>query len=96
MLLRNPESAIHGKVKGHATDEMVEIGRVRERDKEGNDHSDAVAADGVACIGSTSIYIAYYDKHRQNKYMQLCQSIIKILVNVGRAAQDLRKRREDE
>ena len=35
------------KVKGHATEEMVEQGKVRRKDKEGNDISDEGADKGA-------------------------------------------------
>ena len=40
ILHKNPEAVRHSKVKGHATQEMVDKGMVRAKDKQGNDHSD--------------------------------------------------------
>ena len=45
-LLKNPRAIRHGKVKGHATEEMVKEGRVREREKVGHGEADAMAAEG--------------------------------------------------
>ena len=44
---RGPESVTISKVKGHATDEMVEEGRVRLQDKRGNDNADSAADKGA-------------------------------------------------
>ena len=46
MATRGPESIRTIKVKGHATDEMVEKGTVREVDKRGNDRADQAAGRG--------------------------------------------------
>ena len=44
---RGPESVTITKVKGHATEDMVEKGTVQRADKEGNDWADTAAALGV-------------------------------------------------
>ncbi len=43
------------KVKGHATEEMVSKGAVRQIDKEGNDRADYIAAEGVTLFGKETI-----------------------------------------
>ena len=44
---RGPNSMIISKVKGHATDRMVEEGLVKIDDKIGNDHADKAATSGI-------------------------------------------------
>ena len=44
---RGPESVTISKVKGHATDEMVDEGKVRLQDKKGNDNADSAADKGA-------------------------------------------------
>ena len=47
MSAKGPKSVEKRKVKGHATDEMVATGTVRQADKDGNDHADEVAGFGA-------------------------------------------------
>ena len=95
MLMRNPLSVKHGKVKGHATDEMVASGKTREEDKRGNDHGDAAAGEGVKCIGGATKHIAFFYKHRQKQYTELATKIMQSIVAVGKAAQKERKEKDD-
>ena len=44
---RGPRSAIITKVKGHATEEMVQQGKVKEEEKKGNDRADEAADVGA-------------------------------------------------
>ena len=44
---RGPKSVRIAKVKGHATQEMVDEGKVRAEDKEGNDKADEAADMGA-------------------------------------------------
>ena len=46
LLRRGPESIQTIKVKGHATEEMLEIGKVKAEDKKGNDKADEAAGRG--------------------------------------------------
>ena len=43
---KGPKSVETRKAKGHATDEMVATGTVRQADKDGNDHADEAAGFG--------------------------------------------------
>ncbi len=43
------------KVKGHATQKMVDEGEVKEADKEGNDQADTAAAADAESAGKTKI-----------------------------------------
>ena len=46
-MAKGPWSVWATKVKGHATDEDVDLGKVRTEDKQGNDHADKAADKGA-------------------------------------------------
>ena len=44
---RGPRSGIITKAKGHATGNMVQLGKVKEEEKKGNDRADEAADEGA-------------------------------------------------
>ncbi len=56
------------KVKGHATDEMVDQGRVLPEDKRGNDRADEVANEGVGIFGKDIIHLGQVYARRHHYY----------------------------
>ena len=55
---KNPEAVTFTKQKGHATQQMVDDGKVKEEDKEGNHQSDR-AADKEVVEGSTHTHVLW-------------------------------------
>ena len=84
-LHKTPRSIAFTKVKGHATLELVDSGRVTERDREGNNWSDIHANQGTKCVMGGLITVAGYYSKRQCKYVELAQKIIKTIVAVMQA-----------
>merc|ERR1712106_846391 len=64
-----------GKVKGHATDEMVGDGKVRLIDKEGNDQADKAAETGARLHGKILINIAGIFHFRCKRYLALVKAV---------------------
>ncbi len=56
------------KVKGHATDEMVQQGKVNIEDKLGNDKADTMADDGVKMFGKDATTAGHYLTRRHTGY----------------------------
>ena len=67
----SPEAVRHSKVKGHATDEMVQSGGAQKWSKEGNDHGDMCADQVVICIRNVLRQSSWCDSNRQLKYQAL-------------------------
>ena len=67
------------KVKGHATQAMVEAGKVRAEDKHGNDKADEAAADGVALFGPTTVSIGRWYGKRHKSYTHFVSSLMEHL-----------------
>ena len=63
------------KVKGHATDNMVDTGQVAAADKLGNDKADKAADEGVALFGSPTIQISKCYAKRHMAYSQFVADI---------------------
>ena len=55
------------KVKGHATQNMVDQGLVQPQDKIGNDKADEAADEGVELFGDGTVQLGkhYVDRHQQ-------------------------------
>ena len=66
---RGPNSAKVTKVKGHATEEMVQQGKVKAEEKKGNDHADeAVDAGATQSQGRLSIPGELYSWRRSKLF----------------------------
>ena len=63
------------KVKGHATDDMVEAGQVRAADKLGNDKADEAADEGVTLFGAPMVRLSKNYTKRHIAYSQLVADI---------------------
>ena len=63
------------KVKGHATDNMVETGQVQIQDKVGNDKADEAADEGVALFGDPLVKLSKCYTERHIAYSQLVADI---------------------
>ena len=73
------------KVKGHATEDMVAAGQVRERNKRGNDNADQAAGKGARDeqSGLHSLTQMYAERHAA--YRKLMARIHKFLVEMMKA-----------
>ena len=63
------------KVKGHATQEMVDNKQVKERDKAGNDMADIAAEQGVQMQGQSTVQLGARYAQRQKDYIHLTKHI---------------------
>ncbi len=73
------------KVKGHATAEMVEQGKVKPEDKAGNDSSDTYATKGTNEHGSHTIELANWFRIRQSRYANFIKDVQTIIIEVLKA-----------
>ena len=72
---KTPTAVKLTKVKGHATQEMVEKGDVQPEDKEGNDEADGAAEKGSVEEQPRTYHLARLYSSRQRAYEQLMSRI---------------------
>ena len=82
------------KVKGHATEEMVEQGKVRRIDKEGNDISDEGADRGAERTNIKVVASGYVFSKRHKFYKILMQRILWFIIKIRKAEKAKRERKE--
>ena len=75
MRAKGPEAVRLSKVKGHATDEMVAQGKVKQEHKEGNDAADEAADIGVEQHGNNFLEASTYFVAKQKEYGGLMKHI---------------------
>ena len=68
IVAKNPHAIAVTKVKGHATEAMIQDGSVRVADKEGNDSSDLAATMGTNTVRQGLVAAAKHLIKRQKKY----------------------------
>ena len=91
---RGPWSVTITKVKGHATQEMVDEGKVEEEEKKGNDGSDEAADLGATeSQGRVATFASLYS-WRHQQYRKIMTRVHKYVV--GFKKEDKRLREEDE
>ena len=73
------------KAKGHATEEAVATGAVRQEDKDGNDTADLGAEKGSGETQKLLMELAGLFSFRNEKYKQLMERIQKFIVAMKRA-----------
>ncbi len=73
--MKGPDSFKATKVKGHATQEMVEGGKVRPQDKIGNDEADNFAEEGVKMYGKDVMQLGAQLTARHLKYAKLVHNL---------------------
>ena len=71
MIAKGPHAMKVCKVKGHATREEVESGKVEEDDKAGNDISDKLATEGTMVHGIGKVALADWLAARHRAYCEL-------------------------
>lgn len=84
-------------VKGHATQEMVDKGEARLRDKRGNDEADGLANRGTQdeCgIVALGRHYARREKRHVEFAQKVCSTIIAVMTPVGLKLQDEAKHRK--
>ena len=80
------------KVKGHATKEDVNAGKVTQADKTGNDKSDENADKGVQSIGGVGLVkLAKWAAGRHARYRHLMARIHKFIAAIAIAEQEERE-----
>ena len=70
------------KVKGHATEQQVEEGKVRTEDKEGNDNADQAADQGVNQHARGLRGMVEWIQQRQKKYIEVMSEIQAMIIEV--------------
>ena len=88
---RGPESVDIGKVKGHATDEMVKSGRVQKRDQIHNGISDQDATKGIEEHGEGIVALAKALANKHKAYTSFMARIHCVMIAAHRAAAQSRK-----
>ena len=77
---RGPESVVITKVKGHATQQMVDEGKVEKDEKEGNDQADEAAEAGATkSQGRVQTFAETYS-WRHGQYRKLMTRIQQYIV----------------
>ncbi len=70
----------HQKVKGHATDDMVNRGEVQQVDKDGNDEADEIAKDAIQLHGLDFVKCMRVLSRRQAEYNAFVFAIVSHIV----------------
>jgi len=91
---RGPKSVRITKVKGHATKEMVEEGRVKAIDKEGNDKADEAAEMGATTGQGKLRSLAEIYSWRHAMYRKLMARIQKFIVELKK--EEKKQKQEDD
>ena len=93
---RGPSSAIITKVKGHATEEMVQQGKVKQEEKRGNDWADAAADEGATkSQGRLQCFGELYS-WRHMCYRKLMARMQKFIVELKKEEKKLKQQYEKE
>ena len=82
VIANNPKTIKLTKQKGHATEEMVREGKVREEDRDGNHQSDRAADRGVTEEQEEVEYLDWKYAARQKAYIRLMAKIHEFIINV--------------
>ena len=82
VIAKNPKTVKLTKQKGHATEEMVREGKVREEDREGNRQSDRAADRGVTEEQEEVEFLGWKYAARQNAYVRLMARIHEFIIKV--------------
>ena len=93
---KGPQTVKITKVKGHATDEMVAEGKVREEDKEGNDKADKAADKGAEETDNIAAAIGFVYARRHKLYKKLMTRIQTFIIKVKKAQKERRERKKKE
>lgn len=79
--IRGGRSILLTKVKGHATEEDIILGKANIDDKAGNDKADEIANDGVNTHGGETAAIGRFDSKRKDLYARFIHWVQKFIVN---------------
>jgi len=93
---RGPSSAIITKVKGHATEEMVQQGKVKEEEKRGNDWADTAADEGATNSQGRLQYFGELYSWRHMCYRKLMARMQKFIVELKKEEKKLKQQDEKE
>ena len=91
---RGPESVVITKVKGHATQQMVDEGKVEKDEKEGNDQADEAAEAGATKSQGRVQKFAEAYSWRHGQYRKLMARIQQYIVALRK--EEKRLKQEDE
>ena len=72
---KGPNAFKATKVKGHATQGMIEAGKVRPKDKEGNDLADKYAEEGIKLYGEDTLRLGAQLTGRNSDYAKMLQDL---------------------
>ena len=82
MEAKNPDTIKFTKVKGHATEQMVQDGEVVPEDKEGNDEADATAEKGVRTEQEDLNYMRWKYAARMKAYTRVMTQVHNFIIEV--------------
>ena len=84
------------KVKGHATSQMVEDGKVKPEDKNGNDEADDSADRGAEKLQPGLAGIAGYYARKHHAYKDMMKEVHKFIIDVKRSDKEKREKKKLE
>ena len=87
---KGAEAVRISKVKGHATEEMVNQGKVKREHKEGNDASDEAADIGVEQHGNGLLGTSTFFAAKQKEYGLFMKEILKLLLDIMKESAAIR------
>ena len=96
MAAKTPQAVKLTKVKGHATNEMVEQGKVQFDDKHGNDQADIAAEKGATLVQPAVRHFARFYEKRHRDYVKFIERIQKLIVKVKKEEKAIRTQKATE
>ena len=93
---RGPACTRISKVKGHATQEMVDEGKVQKEDKEGNGQADTGADRGAVTMQKVTLKLADLYSWRHGGYRNLMIRIPRFIVGLQNHDRKLRGEEKDK
>ena len=95
-MAKGPRSVRVTKVKGHATDEMVNEGRVKPEDKAGNDVADKAADKGAEQTDVIAVALGYVYAKRHRHYKIFMERVQKFIITIRKAEDEKSKNKENK
>ena len=87
--VKNPEAATFTKQKGHATQQMVDEGKVKEEDKEGNHQSDTAADRGGVEEQQNLNVLGWKYAARLKAYRRFMEQVHNFIIKVRKKAKHI-------
>ena len=92
---KGPKAVVMSKIKAHITQEMVDKGEVRDKDKKGSDASDLTADRGVDAHWVLRDLVRIFGR-RNEMYVEFMNDVQTFIIKVKKVETEERKRREKQ